>query len=272
MSTQDYSEARRRANALTAEAVTVTQQMREREETALAFQQAGEAMKARTAAREALELRERLGEIDAAFVAARRSTIEAAYTTSAALRAKAEASLDDATRTADEMERARLSTMAADDLVFRAAQMLDAGQARRAAFYLAVANDRGAGPASYGDLGVRIEEALDQSHPDRKEAAAIEQSLSDALTEMDANRLRLLAVNGLGVDLQTGAAGNGKPEQVVAARVGAKLAAYHVARAAGTAYESSPEDGAQVPAGPPGSGIDTAQTREVAAFYGRHQS
>ena len=239
----NYDEHRTRANALMSEVVTIATEASKAKLGAEEFLRRGEVAKAREWQANADALRAQLADKDRAVLFARREFLEGASREIVRLRAEAEASVDPATRTADELERARLaaSPVSAEELVWQARTFLDAGQPRRAALLLAVARDKGAPTLVTDTLPQEVEDALDREVKERKEAAAIEAELVVGIAEIDSNRLRLLAATGLGIDIATGSAGNGTAEQVSAARVGAKLATWNAATATGKPYH--PDDG-----------------------------
>ena len=74
--------------------------------------------------------------------------------------------------------------------------MLEAGRPERAALYLEAARSKG---LRGGPLEGAVNDALDESNATRKEARAIEDGLAAKASEFAQNRLRLLAVTGLGV-------------------------------------------------------------------------
>ncbi len=119
-----------------------------------------------------------------------------------AKRAEAASQRDPAIRMADEMERARLATSPVDAslLLEQAIDMLDGGQPQRAAFLLSVAQDKGlrvADPFFLPAFVARIENALDDSEPLRKDARALEDELDVASRTFEAARMSALAEAGV---------------------------------------------------------------------------
>jgi hypothetical protein len=248
----NYDEARTRANALMSEVVTIATEASKASMGAEEFLRRGEVAKAREWQANADALRAELAGKDKSVLMARREYLERASAKIVRLRAEAEAKVDPATRTADELERARLtaSPVSAEELARQAGLMLDAGQPRRAALLLAVARDKGAPTLMLDTLPQAVEEALDRDVSERKEAADIEAEVALGIAELDSNRLRLLAATGIGIDVATGSAGNGTAEQVSAARVGAKLATWQATTAAGKTYHPDDDDLAVVGGAP----------------------
>jgi hypothetical protein len=152
-----------------------------------------------------------------------------------ALRAAAEAERNPQERMADELERQRLtaSKVGADDFVAQAKEMLAAGQPRRAALLLAVAEDKGAKITP--ELQVQVADALDASDPKREEALEIERAVAANSAGFLQDRYRMLAKYGVGIR-DDGSAGTGAPGQAASASIRAKMAVWRRAQAEGTAY------------------------------------
>ncbi len=142
-----------------------------------------------------------------------------------AKRAEAEAQRDPAVRVADELERARLVASPQDSamLASQALWMLDAGQPQRAAFLASVAQQKGARVDP--SLLARIDNALDDSEPLRKDARTLEDEITTATVAFDTSRLSALADAGYGVQ-EDGSIGDGKPREVASASAASKVAAY----------------------------------------------
>jgi hypothetical protein len=157
------------------------------------------------------------------------------------MRASAEASVDPAVRVADMMERQQLAQSALDvsALVERARDMLDGGQPKRAALFLASAEDKGGSPAA---LGVRaaVERALDEVVPERARAMAIEKDVAASVADFRAARLRQLYDSRLGLRRVDGdgpgEVGSGRGDDLAMATLSAKVDAWVMAREADLPY------------------------------------
>jgi hypothetical protein len=176
------------------------------------------------------------------------------------LRAAAEASIDGATRAADELERARLVASGTNpsEFVAQAQAMLAGKQPRRAALMLAVAKDKGA--RVMPDLERAVEAALDESDPKRSLAVQYEQDLAKEADDFAVSRIRVLAITtGVTPD---GRAGDGSVEARASASSTAKMAQFFVAQKRGEAYHPADYDLATGDAGPaPGAGAELARAR-----------
>jgi hypothetical protein len=247
----DYREAVTRIEASLAGSVDTATAARKARDAAELYFQRGDVPTARVYEDEAQGHRAQLAERDRGLMVLRTEAIASANLEIARLRAAAEATVEPSTRTADELERQRLvaGRLSGDDLAAQAGAMLAAGQPRRAAMLLDAAEDKGA--KMTGGLRSAVEDALDETVPQRKEAREVEAGIAAAITKIDALRLRFLAASGLGVDPQTGAAGQGSEMQLAAARVGAKLAEYVAVTSTGGEYHPADDDLATGDPGPP---------------------
>jgi hypothetical protein len=122
-----------------------------------------------------------------------------------------------------EAQQLLASGINADVLVGQAEEALFADRAERAAFLLSVARQRGG--AVIGDLGQRVEDALDREDSTRAQARAIEDEAETGYTQFEALRLRALGAARVGVS-SDGTAGNGSSESITRANVARKMAAF----------------------------------------------
>ncbi len=158
-----------------------------------------------------------------------------AMTEARKLRIAADAERDPMVRMADELERSRLisSPTPAARFAERAAELLAAGQPRRAALLLSVAQDKGANGT--GTLQHDIDEALDLTDETRAKARQLEDVVVKNSTDFNTARLGTLAKYGIGVN-PDGSFGSGAPGQTAAASVGAKLTAWAESITSGNPY------------------------------------
>ena len=104
--------------------------------------------------------------------------------------------------------------------------MLEDGQPGRATVYVGAIRQRGGrAPLGLQDVARGVEEALDQTDPQRARAAEIERSIGDNLARFRQTRLAALRDGGIGVTSR-GEAGTGASGQVASASVAAKMAAF----------------------------------------------
>jgi hypothetical protein len=140
------------------------------------------------------------------------------------LRASAEANIDPAVRTANELEMARLASsgLNAEEFLAKAEAMLVGGQPARAEFYAAVAAAKGARITT--EFRTSLDDALDEAVPDRKAAKAVEVEVQTRTDEYARMRTSALAET-LGVG-QYGEVGTGRSEDRTRASIATKMGDY----------------------------------------------